>query len=46
MILGRIAGLAFIVALKQQGKIQIPTCLQQSQSDLSELVYVGTFMCE
>lgn len=46
MVLARIVGIAFIVVSKQQGKIQIPTCLQQNQSYLSILIYVSTFMCE
>lgn len=45
MILGGTAGIAFIVFLKQQGRIQIPTHLQQNWTDFSGLcrhVYVRT----
>lgn len=44
MILGGTTGIAFIVFLKQQGRIQIPMHLQQNWHNLSTLLYVGTFM--
>lgn len=44
MLLGGTAGVAFIVFLKQQGRVQIAVHLQQNWNNLSAVVYADMFM--